>query len=161
MIAYAVLVLVLERAAFAYCYVVRTYANSIPEEDFDIATATITDVGFLGFFPKPIYQELRRHEREIEKADPAAGAEFQVLFNQLIAAFIYRPIMIQKVIHLLIAKYRQGIEKLAKRREAVNNSSSDSTTNQSHDHPSPEVVLPVRPAHQNPKRVCYATKCRL
>ena len=46
------------------------FIPAIPEEDFDIATATVTDVGFLGFFPKRIYQELRRYTREIENSTP-------------------------------------------------------------------------------------------
>jgi hypothetical protein len=28
------------------------FIHAIPEDDFDIASATITNVGFLGFFPK-------------------------------------------------------------------------------------------------------------
>ena len=142
------------------------FIPAIPEDDFDTALATVTDVGYLFFFPKRIYQELRRYAREVEASTPSASPEFQSLFDELIDTFVYRPITIQKVIHLLIANHKQGIEKLAKRREtraplAANNHTS---------HPPTSPINTVEPA-TNPtpsqslkspiKRPCHATKCRL
>jgi hypothetical protein len=34
------------------------FIHSIPEEDFDMATATITDVGFMGLFPKQLISKI-------------------------------------------------------------------------------------------------------
>ena len=39
---------------------------AIAEHDFDIATATVIDLCFLGLFPKGMYQVLRRYELEIK-----------------------------------------------------------------------------------------------
>lgn len=95
------------------------FIPAIPEDAFDVALATVTDVAFLGFFLKRIYQELRRCAREIEISTPTEGPEFKTLFNDLLDTFVYRSVMIQKVIHMRIAKQKQGLEKLAKRCEAA------------------------------------------
>jgi len=79
------------------------FIQAIPEADYDIASATITDVGFLGLFPIKIFQELRRYAKEVEHCTPAESTEFLHLFDQLICSFIYRPITIQKIIHFLIS----------------------------------------------------------
>jgi hypothetical protein len=42
------------------------FIHAIPEEEFDIATATIINAGFLGFFPKKIFQMLRKYDREMD-----------------------------------------------------------------------------------------------
>ena len=39
---------------------------AIPEEDFDISTATVLDVGFLGIFPKLLFQTLCNYCNEIK-----------------------------------------------------------------------------------------------
>jgi len=103
------------------------FIQAIPEADYNIASATITDVGFLGLFPIKIFQELRYYAKEIEHRTPAESTEFLRLFDQLICSFIYRPITIQKIIHFLISKHRSGIVKLAKRREAA--ASTPASTN--------------------------------
>ena len=138
------------------------FIPAIPEAAFDVATATVTDVAFLGFFPKRIYQELRRCAREIENSTPTEGPEFKTLFNELIDAFIRRSVMIQRVIHMLIAKQRQGLEKLAKRREAAALSSSNGINNKSQRVLTPEgsASTPALPTRDE-KRPCHATKCRI
>ncbi len=70
------------------------FIHSIPENEFDISSATITDVGFLGLFPKPLLQILNQYTRNIEKDNQAGSetSEFKILIDKLITAFIYRPI---------------------------------------------------------------------
>ena len=41
------------------------FIHVMPESDYNIATATITEVAFLGLFPIKIFQELRRYAKEI------------------------------------------------------------------------------------------------
>ncbi len=41
------------------------FIHAIPEDEFDVALATITDEGLLGFSPKLIFQALQRHDTEI------------------------------------------------------------------------------------------------
>ena len=134
----------------------------IPEEAFDVATATVTDVATQGFFPKRIYQELRRCTREIEISTPTEGPEFKTLFSELLDAFIRRSVMMQKVSLMVIAKQRQGLEKLAKRREAAALSSSNSLNNQSQ-RVSTSEGLASQPTSSttHEKSPCHATKCRL
>jgi hypothetical protein len=83
------------------------FNQAIPEEDFDTATATATviDLSFLGLFPKQIFQALRKYEMEIMRFNSAGDSEFWMLFHNLIAAIIYRPITIQKVIHIMLAQH--------------------------------------------------------
>ena len=40
---------------------------TIPEEDFDILTTIITGVGFLGLFPKMIFEMFQNYGREMEQ----------------------------------------------------------------------------------------------
>jgi hypothetical protein len=42
------------------------FIHAIPEEDFDISTATVLDVGFLGIFPKLLFQTLCNYCNEIK-----------------------------------------------------------------------------------------------
>jgi len=51
------------------------FIHAIPEEEFDIATATIIDAGFLGFFSKKIFQMLRKYDREMD------GSSLQATYN--------------------------------------------------------------------------------
>ena len=70
--------------------------------------------------------------------------------------------MVQRVIHMLIAKQKQGLEKLAKRREAAahrsTNNTSDQTQEASKNEESPSNAKLVTSLA---KRPCHATKCRL
>jgi hypothetical protein len=36
------------------------FIHAIPEDDFDIASATIMDISFLGLFPKEIFQAMHK-----------------------------------------------------------------------------------------------------
>jgi len=77
------------------------FIHSIPEEDFDVSSATITDVGSTVLFPKSILQKLYQYAQEIERFQQDKG-DFMLLIDNLITAFIYRLIAIQKVIQLML-----------------------------------------------------------
>ncbi len=70
------------------------FIHAIPEAEFDIAIATITDVGFLGFFPKKLFQAMRKYASELERCNAPGSTDFLILMDGLIAAFVYRPITI-------------------------------------------------------------------
>jgi hypothetical protein len=78
------------------------FIHSILEKEFDIASATITDIGFLGLFLKSLLQILYRYANKIEKNNNDKN-EFVTLIEKLITAFIYRPITLQKIIQILIS----------------------------------------------------------
>jgi hypothetical protein len=71
------------------------FIHSIPEEDFDVSSATITDVGSTGLFPKSILQKLYQYAQEIERFQQDKG-DFMLLIDNLITAFIYRLLTIKK-----------------------------------------------------------------
>ena len=79
------------------------FIQFLPEEDFKIDSATIIDVGFTGIFPKAIIHELHTYAREVKHTSQDPN-NFTSLINGLITAFIYRPIIMQKVIQLMIVK---------------------------------------------------------
>jgi len=45
------------------------FIHAIPEDDFDIASATIMDISFLGLFPKEIFQAMRKYGYKYEKSN--------------------------------------------------------------------------------------------
>jgi hypothetical protein len=63
------------------------FIHSILEEEVNIASATITDVGFQGLFPKGLLQVLYKYAREIERMNQDK-TEFIALIDELITAFI-------------------------------------------------------------------------
>jgi len=85
------------------------FIHSILEKEFDIASATITDIGFLGLFPKSLLQTLYRYAKKIEKNSNEKN-EFLTLIEKLITAFIYRPITLQKIIQILISNKKSEIQ---------------------------------------------------
>jgi hypothetical protein len=84
------------------------FIHFIAEKDFNIATATITDVGYLGLFPKPILQTLYQCARDIKKFNQD-NDEFMGLIDKLITAFLYRPITMQKNIQLMITEKKKSL----------------------------------------------------
>jgi len=84
------------------------FIHSLPESDFDVASATITDVGFLGLFPKSLLQILYQYAREVDKSGHSKD-EFKTLVNKLVTAFMYRPIIIQKIIQMMLSKMKDII----------------------------------------------------
>lgn len=135
------------------------FIHAIPEEDFDITTAAITDVAFLGFLPKMIFQTLCRYEIEIQRCSAEKSTEFR-LFEDLITSFVYRPILMQKIIHILLAQHRECLSAAGCDQEDNNDSTSilNDPTSQNiqgdTNVDTPETTMPLR-------RKCFASKCRL
>jgi hypothetical protein len=72
------------------------FIHSLMEKDFDMAFATIIDVGFLGLFPKPILYILNQYSKTLME-DNTNKSEFLRLVEKLVTAFVYWPISIQKL----------------------------------------------------------------
>ena len=128
-----------------------------------MSKATITDVGFLGLFPKKIFQVLRTYTKELEQSNEGSAAFF-TLHNCLFNAFIYRPITIQKVIHILLAAFKNYLEKLDKRREENTATERRKGDSEMSIPPSSSIEAPpltLSTPTKNNIRKCYATKCRL
>jgi hypothetical protein len=63
-------------------------------------------VSFLGLLPKIILSTLYQYARDIKRTSGDSSV-FEKLIDKLNTAFIYRPILIQKVIQLLITKQKK------------------------------------------------------
>jgi len=134
------------------------FIHSLPENDFDIGSARISDVGYAGFFPKAILHELHRYAREIRNSNED-DTEFVTLIENLTTAFVYRPIAVQKIIHVLLADAKAQLLQLEIERNDTNTSvrssdASNTTTITQATTPSPSMSTSA-------PRLCHATKCRL
>jgi len=146
------------------------FIHSIPEEDFDVSTATIIDVGFLGILPKPILSTLHQYGKDIERTS-GDSSEFETLITQMHNAFIYRPITIQKVIQLLITKEQQKIStyltELETEKERTNITHIPVNNIQQQNMEERQLQNSSSPTGRQPKlsstllRICYGDKCRL
>jgi len=85
------------------------FVHSILKKEFDIASATITDIGFLGISPKALLQVLYRYANKIEKNNNGKN-EFVTLIEKLITAFMYRSITLQKTVHIFISSKKSEIQ---------------------------------------------------
>ncbi len=144
--------------------------HSLPEDKLDIAAATIIDVGYLGLLPKSILQVLIDYSYQI-KRDNQDDNEFFQLRDKFVTAFVYRPITMQKVIQLMIAKEKQELEREEiDNHEATSNtenntSATTSNTKTPHVHESQAswqsaCILP--PSNASHRRYeCHGSKCRL
>ena len=144
--------------------------HSLPEDKFDIAAATIIDVGYLGLLPKSILQVLIDYSYQI-KRDNQDDNEFAQLRDKFVTAFVYRPITMQKVIQLMIAKEKQELEREEiDNHEATSNTENNtsaitSNTKTPHVHESQAswqsaCILP--PSNASHRRYeCHGSKCRL
>jgi len=137
------------------------FIHSIAEKDFDIATASITDVGYLGLFPKPILQTLYQYARDIKKFNQD-NDEFIDLIDKLITAFLYRPITMQKTIQLMIAEKKKSlcmpedmIGSSEKTENIEHNSMRSSNTTNAHSSNTNKIYSP------RPQLICNANKCRI
>mmetsp|Transcript_25116 Transcript_25116/g.35970 ORF Transcript_25116/g.35970 Transcript_25116/m.35970 type:complete len:110 (+) Transcript_25116:1319-1648(+) len=81
--------------------------HSIPEEILSIDSATITDVNFLGLFPKSSLAVLRSYKNQLKKDLPS---DFNKLIAGLIPTVIYWPLTIQRIIHYILAAIKLQIE---------------------------------------------------
>jgi hypothetical protein len=141
------------------------FIHCILEHQLDLALATITDVAFLGLFPKQLLQILHRYTYTIQS--PSHKEQYQQLVYMLITSFVYRPIILQKVIHIMLAKQKTSV---------MTNSAamdSDSTTpmrSRLQQQQTQSCTTPRPPDNQShtthrsanpPSRTCHATKCQL
>jgi DNA-directed RNA polymerase specialized sigma54-like protein len=78
------------------------FIHAIPEEEFDISTATITDISFIGLFPKMVFQAMKHYERECPNRNFNSG-ECYSLMDAFVKDFVHRTITIQKVVHILVS----------------------------------------------------------
>jgi hypothetical protein len=90
--------------------------HAIPEEDFDIARATISDLCFLGLFPKSLFQALCKYKLIIKKIDEYKSGKFRTHIDALTTAIIYHPITMQKVIQIMLTHHRTHWTPLRKMR---------------------------------------------
>jgi hypothetical protein len=134
------------------------FIHSLPEDDFDISSATITDVGYSGLFPKPLLQIMNRYAREIETSKQDAS-EFKILIDNLVTAFIYRPIIVQTVIQILVCRMKDGIatevKKIADQSNESSNAQSNCPASKNKDSNMTPTTAPLI------QRACYAYKCRI
>ena len=91
------------------------FIHAIPEDDFDVAQATIMDVGFLGLFPKQVFQKMQAYARELEKNNEP-NEEFIQLMNLVVSTFTYRALTVQKIIQTLLAGFKKYLDELDERR---------------------------------------------
>jgi hypothetical protein len=134
------------------------FIHLITEMDFDIASATIIDAGYLELFPKLMLQTLLHYARHFTNN----GQEkrfYMALIGILITAFIYRPITIQRFIQIMMAKEKNQLnsEMFASVAEVDNADQNDtvslntqSTINQRKHESTPQM-----------HRICVASKCQL
>jgi len=149
--------------------------HSIPEQRFKCEHATIIDVGFLGLFPKAVLLVMHQYAKDIEKTSHEGdNTELLSLMHQLITAFVYRPIIIQRVIQLMITRKKQQIEQAWKEaHDAGANRGEGNTGNNDNSierptHP-PDPNNPglrqddqyTNQATSHSLIVCHAIKCRL
>jgi hypothetical protein len=106
------------------------FMHAIPEEAFNISEATITDVSFLGMFPKKVFQAMQQYERQYVRANNSNDREdFKELMDNLISTIIYRTITMQKVVHLVVAKEKEDLNVMFD--DTTNNTSdTDPPTNE-------------------------------
>ncbi len=78
------------------------FIHAIPEEEFDISTATITDISFIGLFLKMVFQAMKNYERECPNRNFNSG-ECYSLMDAFVKDFVHRTITIQKVVHILVS----------------------------------------------------------
>jgi hypothetical protein len=136
------------------------FIHSLPEGDFDVASANITDVGFLGLFPKSLLQILYQYAREVDKSGHNKD-KFLTLVNKLVTTFIYRPIIIQKNIQIMLSKMKNiimeenhEIPTIDNNNESTEFASSESVGNTPY---ASQILSPQADIHV--KRICHANKC--
>ena len=139
------------------------FIHALPEQELVMSTATVTDVGFLGLFPKKVFQVLKAYAAELEQSYEDVAA-FLALQDRLFCAFIYRPIALQKVIHILIAAFKSYLDKLDKRREAsIDMEECDGASdklNTSSQKTEGSIISPTA-SPSTFRRKCFAIKCRI
>jgi hypothetical protein len=145
--------------------------HSIPEDKFNVESATITEMGFIGLFPKAILDVLHHYTRDIRKTSSVKECNsFIKLIEHLLTAFIYRPVVMQKVIQLMLCKQKKQIEQPkeldtntstseeADKRPEITSTRDSSALN---DVLSREGQQQVIQPNNTSRNICYASKCRI
>lgn len=122
--------------------------HSIPEEILSIDSATITDVNFLGLFPKSSLSVLRSYKNQLKKDLPS---DFNKLIAGLIPTVIYWPLTIQRIIHYILAAIKLQIENDCKQRQL----STDTNTDLS-EAPLPTPSTKSKPTNTPSLKICHA-----
>jgi len=144
--------------------------HSIPEDDFCMAKATITDLIYLGLIPKDLIHEMQSYAQGIRTSQSDDDKNtFLRLIDQLITAIIYRPATMQKVIQIMLTKEKQDIEmECSGYMNNTNTQDSSETAGRSSRDTIPpnnnlrDNQISQTPPHTLPvRKACYATRCRL
>ncbi len=114
--------------------------------------ATIIDVNFLGLFPKRQLAVLQTYKQSLNKD---LQSDFDEHINQLLFAVIYWPIVIQCIIHYLLAAI-----KLQLKEEDVERQQASSKQESANTDPLPKAINMIKNKESAP-RICHANKCRL
>lgn len=136
------------------------FIHAIPEDVYNIATATITDVSFMGLFPKLVYQALKHYE----KMHPTQADEYKHLMEDLISAFVYRPITIQKVIHILISRKQGDLAQFDEEEEHDQHSTTPNEENEQNANNANDTKTAdaLKNQSSDPKgKKCFGSKCRI
>jgi len=139
------------------------FIHSIPEKDFDLTQATITDVGYLGLFPKAILQALGQYAKWVEQQQHNK-ADFLKIIDKLFTAFIYRLITIQKVIQILVTNEKNKLDS-GEQRYPTPMQDEEQTIASRVSQGQISCAVDTQDTSKNntppPLRTCYANKCRL
>jgi hypothetical protein len=119
---------------------------------------------FLGLFPKSTLQCLYKYAREVAKMNHDKG-KFMSLVNDLITAFVYRPIVIQKVIQIMPSKQKNAVINGRFAENLPSSNSDDPTEYASCNGNTTHLDTPVpafnTSAHAAAQHFCHGNKCRL
>jgi hypothetical protein len=144
------------------------FIHSIPEEIFKVDNATITDMNFLGLFPKSLLEVLRRYASNVKKESGIQDFDaFTSLIQKLISAVIYRPIVVQKVIQLLLTKEKLHLEQFTNEAGNSQNNANTSqcvnttTTPSTYTSTTGPNTTDTHPASTPEITTCHADKCWL
>ena len=101
---------------------------------------------------------MNKYAREIETSKQDAS-EFKILIDNLVTAFIYRPIIVQTVIQILVCRMKDGIatevKKIADQSNESSNAQSNCPASKNKDSNMTPTTAPLI------QRACYAYKCRI
>ena len=134
------------------------FIHALPEQEFDIGSAPITDVAYSGFFPKAIIRELHHYARAIRTSNEDY-AEFITLIENLPTAVIYKPFLVQKVIHILLADAKALLQLLEQERTTKNINTASSCASKSST--TSQDAFKCQSSPSSIPQLCCATKCRL
>jgi len=141
------------------------FMHVISEDELDIGSATITDVGFLGLFPKKILECLKQYAEEVGRANQDKE-EYMKCVTNLITAFVYRPLAIQKVIQIMTTEKKKSILNAIPKNITTDPDADDATQYApSINNTSTTANTHTLSNYQNTLRevppICYGNKCRI